>query len=138
MKRCIHCGVEKPLVEFYRHKQMADGHLNKCKTCSRRHATANRNARLEEKRAYDRMRYRRDPYRHTQVKGFWQRINPIQKRCYRITSNALRDGRLKRGLCEDCGSEKVEAHHDDYEKPFEVRWLCRRHHIQLHKFVLPD
>ena len=34
--------------------------------------------------------------------------------------------------CEVCGELKVEAHHDDYYKPFEVRWLCGHHHREHH------
>lgn len=35
--------------------------------------------------------------------------------------------------CEVCQStEKVQAHHDDYSKPLAIRWLCHRHHVQLH------
>jgi hypothetical protein len=30
------------------------------------------------------------------------------------------------------GTVKAEAHHDDYSKPFEVRWLCRMHHRAVH------
>lgn len=40
---------------------------------------------------------------------------------------AVKSGRLKRTPCELCGNPKVQAHHADYGKPLEVRWLCRVH-----------
>lgn len=48
------------------------------------------------------------------------------------TRNALRRGLLKKSSCEVCGEEKTEAHHDDYSKPFDVRWLCTTHHAEHH------
>jgi hypothetical protein len=38
MKNCIICGDLKPLTDYYVHKQMNDGHLNKCKTCCKQQA----------------------------------------------------------------------------------------------------
>ena len=35
---------------------------------------------------------------------------------------------LPKKPCEVCGSLVVEAHHDNYKKPWKVRWLCKKHH----------
>lgn len=40
---------------------------------------------------------------------------------------------LERQPCEVCGNPDVVAHHDDYTKPLEVRWLCRSHHAKFHR-----
>jgi len=40
--------------------------------------------------------------------------------------------KLKKQSCEVCGEIKALGHHDDYDKPLEVRWLCPKHHIELH------
>jgi|GEM_PF-990020 len=56
------------------------------------------------------------------------------KRSVRVlTRNYITAGKLIKEPCEVCGTEKdVEAHHDDYNKPLDVRWLCRKHHREHH------
>lgn len=46
---------------------------------------------------------------------------------------AKKTGKLVPQPCELCGTTvKVEMHHEDYSKPLEVRWFCRRDHKILH------
>lgn len=45
---------------------------------------------------------------------------------------AIKYGKIKRMPCEVCGNVKSEGHHSDYTKPYEVKWLCRKHHKELH------
>lgn len=42
-------------------------------------------------------------------------------------------GKLVQKPCEQCGDENSQMHHDDYENPLIVQWLCRRCHLELHK-----
>lgn len=41
-----------------------------------------------------------------------------------------RRGKLKKQPCQMCGAVTSEKHHEDYSKPLEVQWLCRRCHLQ--------
>jgi hypothetical protein len=50
-----------------------------------------------------------------------------------LTSEAIRHGRLIPQPCEHGCAGKTDAHHDDYDKPYDVRWLCRKCHCALHK-----
>lgn len=43
----------------------------------------------------------------------------------------------KKQTCRICGNLKSEAHHDDYAKPYDVIWLCRKHHIIRHIHYMP-
>ena len=50
-----------------------------------------------------------------------------------LTRAYINAGKLARKPCEVCGDCKdVEAHHDDYDKPMDIRWLCNFHHHEHH------
>lgn len=71
----------------------------------------------------------------------WRKSHPLSEEERRkdiarsYVSVYKRRGKIVPEPCERCGSESVEAHHDDYDKPLDVRWLCRGHHMELHRSV---
>ena len=58
---------------------------------------------------------------------------PQKERCRSAFSGAIEIGRIFRQPCSICGKENAEGHHEDYYKPYDVVWLCRKHHIDLHR-----
>ena len=59
--------------------------------------------------------------------------NPIRTRAHNALAWAVYNGKIIKHPCEVCGSVKSQGHHDDYSKPLEVKWLCQKHHKELHK-----
>lgn len=133
MKTCFKCGQEKPLSDFYVHPQMGDGHLNKCKDCTKRDVQAHKDAHYEEvlerKREYSRSQ------RAQELRERYARQHPDRVKARLTVRVAVYQGRLKKGTCEVCGSSKTEGHHEDYSKPLDVRWFCRLHHVAVHRSV---
>lgn len=149
MKTCFKCLETKPRSEFYRHDKMADGLLGKCKECTRADARANREAKIEYYREYDRQRsddpkrvaarlsYQVPPERKVEYMARYTERFPEKYRARNIAHAAIRDGKLKPKPCERCGFAlgKIHAHHEDYSKPLEVTWLCQRCHGQRHREI---
>lgn len=147
-KRCFKCEVEKPRSDFYKHKEMSDGLLGKCKECTKADARNNYTLNRERYREYEKSRAnlphrifgRREYARSEHGKAVGNKCkiayierNPIKRAAHIAVGNAVRDGRLIKQPCEICGDEQVHAHHDDYAKPLEVRWLCNTHHNEWHR-----
>lgn len=53
-------------------------------------------------------------------------------RARELAAKAQRAGLLVQQPCERCGEPDSQKHHDDYEKPLEVRWLCLKCHHAVH------
>jgi hypothetical protein len=148
MKTCIKCGELKEIIEFYRHTGMTDGHLNKCKRCCRIDSISNRRSKIEYYKAYDRNRgdlphrkKARDEYNktdaykksHATSNAKWSRKNKYKKKSHCRVKRAVYAGKIQKQPCLICGSENVQAHHEDYSKPLDVIWLCSSCHAKRHK-----
>lgn len=134
MKTCFKCNVTKPLEDFYKHPGMTDGRLGKCKECNKKDVRENRTSHREQYAAYEKERFQKSG-RKQKVLEYQKRRrakHPQKNRARAIVGKAIKSGKLTRQPCEVCGELKSEAHHDDYSKPLDVRWLCFKHHREVH------
>ncbi len=75
-----------------------------------------------------------------QTKTAWTQAyraaNPEKYKARTAVGNALQSGKLVREPCVICGTtQRVQAHHDDYSKPLEVRWMCAPCHNTYHRLT---
>ena len=61
--------------------------------------------------------------------------NPLRRAAHQAVQTALRNGSLVRRPCAVCGATRAHAHHDDYNKPLAVAWLCHPHHMERHSML---
>ena len=144
MKTCFKCFIEKSIDEFYTHPRMTDGHLNKCKSCTKNDSKkrikdkSNDLDWIEKELLRHRIKSKLARESGSQSKCLpihkkeWLERNPLKSKAKNSVNNAIRDGRLSRQPCEICSNPKAQAHHDDYSKPLDVRWLCIPHHNEHH------
>ncbi len=129
--RCPKCKETKPPVAFSEHTKRANGKQVYCKECRRKWRVANRGELLRRNRDYN------QKHREQQIEAERARHkkNPKQRKCRHAVRYAIQTGAIVQGPCEFsdsscCGA--VHAHHDDYDKPLDVRWMCRSHHKRHH------
>lgn len=144
MKSCIRCKKKKELSEFYAHPQMADGLLGKCKSCCKLQSKLrdkekrkdaiwlkHERARCRDKQA----RYRKQGLAEktpNKSKHAWRKRNPQKSRAH---AAAKKSHPKKPEKCQECNkpSEMLHRHHEDYQKPKEIIWLCPPCHGVKHR-----
>ena len=103
------------------HKQMSDGHLNKCKECTKRDVKAHR---------------LNNPGADLDARIAANEKSPDTYHARRVVEAAINAGVLvKPECCSGCGRSasdtRISAHHHDYRKPLDVVWVCAKCHRQL-------
>jgi len=140
MKKCFKCKLVQPLSSYYVHRAMGDGHLGKCKTCTKKDTEERRALKestdakwvvAERKRHRIKSRKAREEGTAAIPKND-KKCAPHKRRACGKVKYALRTGKLKKKNCLVCSSPKTQAHHEDYDKPLDVAWLCVRHHMDRH------
>ena len=136
-KTCFKCQIEKPMDDFYRHPAMGDGHLGKCKQCTKQDVLEHRLKNIDKIREYDKKRSKLPPRAKKQAKRLrlWRDQDKRRAKCHNAIARAITRGDLACEPCSVCGREDSQAHHDDYDKPLDVIWLCPPCHSKRHKML---
>lgn len=131
-KRCSKCREVKPAADFPRDKSRTTGLNRWCRQCVRRKDS--KPERVEARRAFE----------HTQ-KGKARRLaQPEKFKAGDLLRKAVKRGDIvKPDRCSQCakspknrlGKSMIEAHHPDYSKPYDVKWLCRYCHAAEHSRI---
>lgn len=114
-KTCNICGYTLP--DKYFREFMRDGKLSLsayCRECERKKRRASY---TPGNRTFKKNRQPWTPNQKTHARA--------------LINSAIRYGKIVPRPCEVCG-KKAQAHHDDYSKPYDVKWLCQLHHMEHH------
>ena len=140
MKKCRKCGLEKNVIEFYKHAQMGDGYLSFCKICVRKRIHNFYYKDIDKNRKKEKLRYERRKKNPAFIKA--RTIYDKKYRSSKIRRHAIyiakRLYKNRPDYCELCQKHKeqlswtIHAHHPDYSKPEKVKWLCAACHRKVH------
>ena len=120
-KVCSHCKKIRPLGEFNKNRFREDGLKIHCRQCHNR----------AQKRH---MKNPRSRHLHNMAVARHQRKHPERHRANQAVYMAVKKGKIIRPeVCPLCEGVPVEAHHEDYSKPLDIDWLCKKCHTERHR-----
>ena len=132
----FYAGVTNLCAEHWRDKVKEHRELNADHYKAYDAARANRPDRVEARAKYAATPEGRAA--RARANKAWRQRNKQKLSAHNAVSKALLRGKIKRQPCEQCQSQKAEAHHEDYSKPLVIRWLCDKHHKERHKQMFMD
>jgi hypothetical protein len=131
-KICSKCKEEKSIKQFYKYK--SDYILPYCITCKNEKTKKWKDRNREHLREYKK-EYDKEHRKEIREYCFHWRKKTKGYIAHSKIQRALRKGKiLKPDRCCSCKRiRKLYAHHQDYNKPFKIKWICARCHMDIHK-----
>ena len=133
MKRCSRCKIEKSLGCFAKNRTRKDGLQHYCRECKTilKKKYLKTEACKESNRRYKQSCKGKESVKRYDEKA--RRTHPEKYEAHYKAANAEKKGLLIRQPCEICGEVDVQKHHEDYSKPLDIEWLCKKCHQKKEK-----
>jgi len=132
--KCPTCGEWLPENYYYPSNQRPNRLTALCRKCHNQSNIKTRNHENAKRinREYMRRARKSNPakFRKRELLASLKRPESEKTKARAILNAAVKSGKIvKPTNCSKCGKlRKLSAHHDDYSKPLEVRWLCYECH----------
>lgn len=123
-KRCIQCRLYKPLNSFWKDRSRVDGIDHRCKECGLINGRKHYITKSEWAKNHKEV--------HVKAVREYESRNPEKKKAWGILNKEIKNGKIVKQPCIVCANKIVQGHHEDYNKPLEVVWLCSTHHKDVH------
>jgi len=136
---CPKCLTLKLSGDFYKDKRSPNGLKSQCKKCHTSTSIATRDKDLARyrNREYARSSRRSNPekVRNIERERSRHRVRTERDNARQILNGAVRTGKVVKPVsCSDCGAiGKITGHHEDYNRPLDVVWLCYECHGLRHR-----
>lgn len=141
-KKCFKCNIDQPLSEYYKHVGMADGHLNKCKKCTKKESWEREKGLrsnlsfVESEKDRHRNKYHRLSYKNKHKPSPEDRIKTMQNYRKKFPEK-YRAHILSQRLYRP---EGYELHHWNYNEVYakDIIEVSIEDHSHIHRFLQYD
>jgi len=136
---CRECGFEFDISLFPTSKNRLGKkyHRNTCKFCFQKQVTKCNKKNFEQRKNSNLEGFRKEERGRSRK---WRANHKAEHYAHTLLKRAIEKGEIKKPcICSKCGKQgiKINGHHEDYSKPYEVVWLCdvchKKRHVDIRK-----
>ncbi len=133
MHKCVNCS-EADKAAFNKNSSKKSGLQDSCRSCSKDYMKTYRENNKKKMQECKSNWYQNNKEHASNYRQTWRKNNRLAHKSHNAVTYALQTGVIEPPEnCQKCNKkEALDAHHEDYKKPLEVIWVCKRCHARIH------